>query len=33
VSALHWDPICDLRQGGRLMADGVTIQGDGHFML
>jgi aminopeptidase len=33
ASALHWDLICDLRQGGRLTADGVTIQEDGHFTL
>ncbi|WCB91972.1 Aminopeptidase 2 [Baekduia alba] len=33
VSALHWDLICDLREGGRLTADGVTIQEDGHFKL
>jgi aminopeptidase len=33
VSALHWDLICDLRQGGRITADGVTIQEDGHFTL
>jgi aminopeptidase len=33
VSALHWDLICDLRQGGRITADGVTIQEDGHFKL
>jgi aminopeptidase len=32
-SALHWDLICDLRQGGRLSVDGVTIQQDGHFVL
>jgi aminopeptidase len=25
VSALHWDLICDLRDGGRLTADGETI--------
>ncbi|MEA2212510.1 MAG: aminopeptidase [Solirubrobacteraceae bacterium] len=25
VSALHWDLICDLRQGGRLTADGETV--------
>jgi aminopeptidase len=31
VSALHWDLICDLRGGGRITADGVTIQQDGHF--
>jgi aminopeptidase len=33
VSALHWDLICDLRQGGRLVADGEVIQEDGHFRL
>jgi leucyl aminopeptidase (aminopeptidase T) len=33
VSALHWDLICDLRAGGRITADGVTIQDDGHFKL
>ena len=25
VSALHWDLICDLRDGGRLTADGEPI--------
>jgi aminopeptidase len=25
VSALHWDMICDLRRGGRLTADGETL--------
>ena len=28
-SAVHWDMICDLRAGGRLSADGETIQQDG----
>ena len=28
-SAVHWDMICDLRQGGRLFADGVLIQRNG----
>jgi aminopeptidase len=32
-SALHWDLICDLRQGGRLSADGTTIMQDGRFAL
>jgi aminopeptidase len=32
VSALHWDLICDLRQGGRLTADGEVIQQDGRFV-
>jgi leucyl aminopeptidase (aminopeptidase T) len=31
VSALHWDLICDLRPGGRLLADGETIMEDGVF--
>ena len=26
LSALHWDLICDLRQGGRLTADGAAIE-------
>jgi aminopeptidase len=30
-SALHWDLICDLREGGRLTADGVVIQEAGRF--
>jgi aminopeptidase len=29
VSALHWDLICDLRQGGRLSADGEPLVVDG----
>jgi Thermophilic metalloprotease (M29) len=32
-SALHWDLICDLRDGGRITADGVPVQQDGHFTL
>jgi aminopeptidase len=28
-SALHWDLICDLRDGGRLSADGETIVENG----
>jgi aminopeptidase len=31
-SALHWDLVCDLRQGGRLSADGETILEDGVFV-
>ena len=30
-SALHWDLICDLRQGGRLTADGDVLMLDGRF--
>ncbi len=29
VSALHWDLICDLRDGGRLSADGETVVENG----
>ena len=32
-SALHWDLICDLRRGGRIIADGETIQQDGKFVI
>src|SRR5205085_11714388 len=31
-SAVHWDMICDLREGGRLSADGETLLEDGRFM-
>jgi aminopeptidase len=30
-SAVHWDMICDLRQGGRLTADGAPIVEDGRL--
>ena len=30
-SAVHWDLICDLREGGRLTADGEVVQEDGSF--
>jgi hypothetical protein len=33
IFGLRWDLVCDLRAGGRVTADGVTIQQDGHFML
>jgi len=32
MSALHWDLICDLREGGRLSADGEVIQENGRFV-
>ena len=32
-SAVHWDLICDLRDGGRLSADGTTIVQDGVLTL
>jgi aminopeptidase len=31
-SAIHWDMICDLRQGGRLTADGEPLLVDGRFV-
>jgi aminopeptidase len=31
-SALHWDLICDLRKGGRLLADGDVLQEGGRFV-
>jgi aminopeptidase len=31
-SALHWDLICDLRDGGRLTADGQVINENGRFV-
>ena len=32
-SALHWDLICDLRQGGTLTADGELVQANGRFIV
>jgi aminopeptidase len=32
VSALHWDLICDLRDGGRLTADGEPVIRDGRLL-
>jgi aminopeptidase len=31
-SAIHWDLITDLRNGGQLIADGEVIQDNGKFM-
>jgi aminopeptidase len=31
-SALHWDLVCDLREGGEVYADGALIQRDGRFL-
>jgi aminopeptidase len=31
-SAIHWDLICDLRNGGRLTADGAPIVADGRLV-
>jgi aminopeptidase len=32
-SAVHWDMVCDLRQGGALVVDGVELQRDGKFQV
>jgi aminopeptidase len=31
ASSLHWDIVCDLRQGGEIVLDGETVQRDGRF--
>ncbi|MBS3820139.1 MAG: aminopeptidase [Planctomycetes bacterium] len=31
-SGLHWDMVCDLRDGGEIYADGTLIQKDGRFL-
>jgi aminopeptidase len=33
VSALHWDLICDLRDGGRISADGEPVVRDGAALI
>jgi len=33
VSALHWDMICDLRQGGEIFADKKLIHKNGKFLI
>jgi len=30
--SLHWDMVCDLREGGIVMVDGETISENGRFM-
>lgn len=32
TSAIHWDLVLDLRQGGRIWADGEVLQEDGKFV-
>jgi aminopeptidase len=32
-SAVHWDMICDLRQGGSITVDGEELQRDGRFLV
>jgi len=31
-SGLHWDMVCDLRQGGKVLADGELISENGRFL-
>jgi aminopeptidase len=33
VSAIHWDMICDLRQGGEVRVDDVVFMKDGRFVV
>lgn len=33
VSAIHWDMICDMRQGGQIWADGELFYDSGRFLL
>jgi aminopeptidase len=32
-SAVHWDMVCDLREGGTLLVDGTELQRDGRFLV
>jgi aminopeptidase len=32
-SAVHWDMVCDLRQGGAITVDGTELQRDGKFVV
>jgi aminopeptidase len=32
-SAIHWDMICDLRQGGRIKVDGQLLYENGQFVI
>jgi aminopeptidase len=32
-SAVHWDMVCDLRQGGSISVDGTELQRDGRFLV
>ncbi|HDH57124.1 MAG TPA: aminopeptidase, partial [Bacteroidetes bacterium] len=33
VSAIHWDMVCDMRQGGETSADGELFYRDGKFLI
>ncbi|HET7011089.1 MAG TPA: aminopeptidase [Anaerolineales bacterium] len=32
-SAIHWDMLCDMRQGGEILFDGQTVYRDGRFLV
>ena len=32
-SAIHWDMVCDLRKGGRIIVDGDTLMEDGKLLV
>jgi aminopeptidase len=32
-SAVHWDMVCDLREGGSILVDGAELQRDGRFQV
>jgi aminopeptidase len=32
-SAVHWDMVCDLRNGGSITVDGIELQRDGKFLV
>jgi aminopeptidase len=32
-SAIHWDMVCDLRQGGEIWVDGQLLYRDGKFVI
>ncbi len=32
-SAVHWDMVCDLRQGGSIVVDGEELSRDGKFVV
>lgn len=32
-SAVHWDMVCDLRRGGRILVDGDTLMEDGKLLV
>nr|MBN2276142.1 aminopeptidase [candidate division Zixibacteria bacterium] len=32
-SGIHWDMVCDLKNGGEIMADGKVIYKDGRFLI